>query len=259
MIRAGAKFGVKCDVRNPAKDLREELPVWYHCGSKPGRSTANSTSSRCLRDRHMVMTTKQCAKVAERLTLADTGHKPRASCPCTDCDADRRVRSCDNPHRCALAAKKAIEKLERKWQPDRPGNIDGLTLTRSRRERNQQAQLGGGRVLFDLSITQSAPIAFGFRVFTSDAVGMDCAALRPPRPYHRPEETVEVYTDGSCKENGRAQAQAGSGIWFGHADPRNEGVRVPADEQSNQAAEIYAVTLAEAKVAPFAPLNVVSD
>ncbi|KAI0353111.1 ribonuclease H-like protein [Trametes cingulata] len=56
-----------------------------------------------------------------------------------------------------------------------------------------------------------------------------------------------------------ANAQAGSGVWFGPSDSRNVGVRVPAGTQSNQAGEIYAITVAESKVAPFAPMNIVSD
>ncbi|KAI0355174.1 ribonuclease H-like protein [Trametes cingulata] len=56
-----------------------------------------------------------------------------------------------------------------------------------------------------------------------------------------------------------ANARAGSGLWFGPTDSRNEGLRVPTDAQSNQSGEIYAVTAAEARVPPFAPLHIVSD
>ncbi|EIW61280.1 ribonuclease H-like protein [Trametes versicolor FP-101664 SS1] len=56
-----------------------------------------------------------------------------------------------------------------------------------------------------------------------------------------------------------SNACAGSGVWFGEQDPRNTGVRVPHNEQSNQAAEMYAVTLAHMLTPPFAPLHIVSD
>ncbi|KAI0669897.1 hypothetical protein C8Q78DRAFT_1070352 [Trametes maxima] len=58
MIAAAKKYGVRCEVKNPAKELRGMMPVWYHLGEAPGRNSANTTASRCLRDRHMVETTR---------------------------------------------------------------------------------------------------------------------------------------------------------------------------------------------------------
>lgn len=84
-------------------------------------------------------------------------------------------------------------------------------------------------------------------------------AARPPRPFGVEEEAVEVYTDGSCVRNGTASAIAGSGVWFGSNDERNAGERVPYDVQSNQTGEVYALILAEQRVAPFAPLHFVTD
>ncbi|KAI0722999.1 ribonuclease H-like protein [Earliella scabrosa] len=59
--------------------------------------------------------------------------------------------------------------------------------------------------------------------------------------------------------NGAANASAGAGIWFGPNDLRNKAVRVPGKNQTNQAAEIYAVAVAAATVPPFAPLHLVTD
>ncbi|KAI0355196.1 RnaseH-domain-containing protein [Trametes cingulata] len=189
----------------------------------------------------------------------DGTHKPHASCPCYECDADRRVRCCDNPHRCATAAHRAISKLHVKWNPLRQSNLDGLTLTKSRKRKNAAARVDNGRILFDPSVTQDVPVSSVFRVFTSPDREPTRAALRPKRPFQVAEEAVEVFTDGSCHNNGWADAAAGSGIWFGPGDARNEGARVPANAQSNQAAEVYAASLAGMKVPPFAPLHIVSD
>ncbi|KAI0349299.1 hypothetical protein OH77DRAFT_1465574 [Trametes cingulata] len=253
MIKVADAYGVKCDVPNPTKEIRGELPIWYHCGFKAGRSTANSVASRCLRDRHGVVSTAQCAKVAGRITLEGGEHRPNPNCMCYECDADRRVRGCANPHRCATAAAKAVAKIWQKWDPSRRGNRDGLTLTRGRKQRNESARLDKQRVLFDPSVTLDKPVASVFRVFTKQNHDSRHVGLRPLRRFVVPEEEVEVYTDGSCAQDGQGDARAGSGVWFQHNDERNEGVRVPFDdrlfdEQSNQAAEIYAVTLAESKV-----------
>ncbi|OSC98167.1 ribonuclease H-like protein [Trametes coccinea BRFM310] len=105
---------------------------------------------------------------------------------------------------------------------------------------------------------QGTPLASAFRVFAPQ----QDEALRPARvvrQYAVADEEVEVFTDGSCRHGGTADARAGSGLWFGRGDPRNSGERVPYIDQSNQIAEIYAVAMAHRATPPFAPLHIVSD
>ena len=80
------------------------------------------------------------------------------------------------------------------------------------------------------------PLVRVFRVFVSKEQER-APARRPPRPYQVDEEEVEIYTDGSCMNNGRADARAGSGVWFGAGDDRNASERVLGDAQSNQTGE----------------------
>lgn len=62
--------------------------------------------------------------------------------------------------------------------------------------------------------------------------------------------TVEIYTDGSCLNNGSPNAKAGIGIFFGNGDPRNVSEPLPrnlVDEDNyptNQLAELYAISRA---------------
>ena len=49
-----------------------------------------------------------------------------------------------------------------------------------------------------------------------------------------------VYTDGSCSNNGRPNAEAGIGVYFGENDPRNISERVQG-KQSNNTAELTAI------------------
>ncbi|KAI0353110.1 hypothetical protein OH77DRAFT_1358796, partial [Trametes cingulata] len=191
MVKVAKKFGVRCSVSNPSHQLRNAIPIWYHKGWKEGRSVANTVAAKCLRERHLVSTTAQCAKVAARLKSAAYGHVARANCGCADCDSDRRVRCCNNPHRCATAALKLVDRLRPKWHPDRRANDDGLTLTRTRMDANRAARLENDRVTFDPTITQGLPLAETFRVFTT---GEDCVrpALRPRKRFQVAEEAVEV-------------------------------------------------------------------
>ena len=49
-----------------------------------------------------------------------------------------------------------------------------------------------------------------------------------------------IYTDGSCSNNGRKNAKAGIGIYFGKKDPRNTSERF-TNKPTNQRAELYAI------------------
>ncbi|KAA1469623.1 RnaseH-domain-containing protein [Dentipellis sp. KUC8613] len=68
-----------------------------------------------------------------------------------------------------------------------------------------------------------------------------------------------VYTDGSCINNGRHNAQCGSGLWIEDHDPLNCSFRVPGPFQSNQVGEIVAVILALQKIPPDTPLTIHTD
>ncbi|KAG8765685.1 hypothetical protein FRC12_007361 [Ceratobasidium sp. 428] len=54
------------------------------------------------------------------------------------------------------------------------------------------------------------------------------------------EDKVEVWTDGSCLDNGKPSARAAYGVYFGEGDPRNEAKRVPG-MQTNNRGEILGV------------------
>ncbi|OJT05923.1 LINE-1 reverse transcriptase -like protein [Trametes pubescens] len=259
MILAAKKFGVCCDVKVAKTELKRAMPIWYHLAAEPGRLMANSVAGKCLRDRHRVLTVAQCEELAVRLRPENEEHVPSKDCVCVECALDRTALGCLNPHRCVCAAERLIERLKPKWNPSQNEGGDGLSLTRRRKRANVSARADDQRIVFDPSMAQDVPVAEVFRVFTDETCMSASAAVRLPRPFGVQCEEVEVYTDGSCLNNGEASAAAGSGVWFGLNDPRNEGVRVPHDAQSNQVAEIYAVTLAASKVAPFAPLHLVSD
>jgi len=55
-------------------------------------------------------------------------------------------------------------------------------------------------------------------------------------------DRVVVYVDGSCLKNGKKDATAGCGVFFGDNDPKNISERLPATyKQTNQEAELYAM------------------
>ena len=48
-----------------------------------------------------------------------------------------------------------------------------------------------------------------------------------------------IYTDGSCKNNGKIGSTAGIGVFFGENDERNLSEKLPGPVQTNQRAELY--------------------
>lgn len=63
-------------------------------------------------------------------------------------------------------------------------------------------------------------------------------------PVSREEESTPdmtyIYTDGSCVNNGKSNAKAGIGIFFGFDDPRNVSQRIDG-KQTNNTAELSAI------------------
>ncbi len=55
------------------------------------------------------------------------------------------------------------------------------------------------------------------------------------------EESIYVYTDGACSNNGKKNSKAGIGIWFGDNDIRNVSECVKGSKQTNNVAELLAI------------------
>ena len=91
---------------------------------------------------------------------------------------------------------------------------------------------------------------------------MDSFIIKTPRPEKKievdslfdsletisvPKETtkdkITIYTDGACSNNGRPNARAGYGIYFGEGDPRNTCQPCPG-AQTNNVAELTAIIVA---------------
>ena len=69
----------------------------------------------------------------------------------------------------------------------------------------------------------------------------DVITLRAPRTCSFEYCPVEIYTDGSCINNGETTACAGGGIWFSEDNEQNTSFRVPGPNQSNNTGELHAI------------------
>jgi len=73
------------------------------------------------------------------------------------------------------------------------------------------------------------------------------------------EDQLTIYTDGSCTNNGKANAKCGSGIWINDNNPGNRAIRVPGPSQSNQIGELTAILNALQNTAPYTPISFKTD
>ncbi|KAJ6615001.1 hypothetical protein B0H10DRAFT_1802175 [Mycena sp. CBHHK59/15] len=64
-----------------------------------------------------------------------------------------------------------------------------------------------------------------------------------------------VYTDSSCYNNGKGDARAGAGVFWGENNPYNQALCVPGPLQSNNRGEIYAVLRAVLHADPRRGIN----
>lgn len=72
-------------------------------------------------------------------------------------------------------------------------------------------------------------------------------------------DPVLVYTDGSCRNNGRPDASAGSGVYWGENNALNAAERTPGPGQTNNRGELYAVAVALRAALPDKTLRIISD
>ncbi|KAG1870924.1 hypothetical protein C8R48DRAFT_575235, partial [Suillus tomentosus] len=165
-------------------------------------------------------------------------------CACKYCEKDR-LKGCDNPHKCAMAAKEILNKITPKYNTKVKPKKDNLSLTHQRKEKNRQAhQNRRGEILFDPTATVRSELTECFRIFTDPLKKSNNPAHRlqaPARGLNLLEDKITIYTNGSCLNNGKNNARSGSGIWISEEYAGNRTIRIPGEQHSNQIAELVTV------------------
>lgn len=69
---------------------------------------------------------------------------------------------------------------------------------------------------------------------------------------------MQVYCDGSCLNNGKPNARAGYGIYFGENDPRNKAGKLQGSLQTNNRGELTAI-LEALKICPAGDIEIITD
>ena len=77
--------------------------------------------------------------------------------------------------------------------------------------------------------------------------------------FNLPDQTITVYTDGACFNNGKENAYCGSGIWISPDNELNKTIKVPGPKQSNQIGEIAAIMKTATMIPASWPLIIMTD
>jgi ribonuclease HI len=73
---------------------------------------------------------------------------------------------------------------------------------------------------------------------------------------------INIYTDGACTNNGKTDARAGFGIWFGENDDRNTSESFTGQQTNNRAellAIIKALTIVREEIEKGQKINIYTD
>jgi ribonuclease HI len=263
MLKVGRDFNLNFTSLKLSDSLKKKLPAWYHIGINhhfSGRLN-NTPTSKCLRERHKVKTIGDLIQNVRRSRdqTETQRHLDRTNCACHYCKNDRLSHGCTTPNKCHKMAMQLLEQIQPKWNPNNQSPFDGFTHTQNRQQINVTARRDNKEILFDPSLTSDDDLSHNFRIFAEKNSSCVDPAYRKQRPINLPEETITVFTDGSCLENGTEEARAGSGVWYGPEHVDNVSLRIPGENQSNQVAELIAVLYVLNKAAPFATLHINSD
>ncbi|KAK0459915.1 ribonuclease H-like protein [Armillaria novae-zelandiae] len=119
--------------------------------------------------------------------------------------------------------------------------------------------------IFNKNLTDQGNLVDAFQIFTEGNV---CNELPPVAIEWEVSENgdahntiQEVYTDGGCTNNGKENAIASAGVWFGENDPRNSATRLhnSLGKPSNQLGEVTGAYLATRVADETQPLKMYSD
>lgn len=188
------------------------------------------------------------------MKLNTLGCSGRKNFRCNLCKTDRE-EGCNNPTKCRKNAVKKLDNLLTEWDPR-------LSAPAEERDDNLPP-LDESYVRVKKAYPPPRRPSDTIRVFTNlheGATGANLILRSEGDNIQTTSEDVEVYTDGSCHNNGTENALCGSGLWYRDGDPRNLNVRIGSLlPRTNNTGELVAVLKAIQAHKNTARLCIISD
>ena len=256
MLKTAQKYKVNLTAIRMTPHLLAQLPAWYHLSAEP--KPIASHAAKCLLQKHSVSKVVDLIKTSARLRHPNQypTHRKNKNCTCQECEEGRNL-GCRNPHKCARGAIERLDLIHPKYNPTKQDPQDRLSLTRTRKMRNERARETNGEITFDPLITCKESLAECFHIFTKPTRDPTHLTRRYKHRGPTPQcEEITVYTDGACIDNGKKNARCGSSIWFAQDNPRNRALQIPGLAQPNQVGELAAVIAALELVPLYQPIKI---
>ncbi|KAJ6571551.1 hypothetical protein B0H19DRAFT_860252, partial [Mycena capillaripes] len=234
MMKVALKRDVQMEGLAFTRETIRGLTIWYHFKSHATKRLFNRTL--CLKSKHKVKTVGETEELARRLQTP--GHRNRRNCACPGCIKTRTEcnNSCESPHLCYIKARSLLASLPDKWNPLTPQPEDYEVDDSN----NWNEPLNEREVKFNPVVTTEGGLTGSFRIFCDGQRSSNTAPNTRFEP-EPDEEKIIAYTDGSAINNGKEDAQAGAGIYYGPGDGQNKMIRVPTELlPSNNVGEILA-------------------
>ncbi|KAJ7032636.1 hypothetical protein C8F04DRAFT_1184821 [Mycena alexandri] len=236
LYQTAKKFDLKFDALALTKDVKEEIPVWFHPGGKKDLSRHNNSKcANCLRDIHGVRTVGHVLEIVRRNYHQ---HYRRRNCACNICRSDRAA-GCDSPYKCHEEAVKILDCIDEKWDPRMAVNMPNPELTPEEVQQNSEAISDKDCVIFDPKMTLQN-LSGGFRIFAGEVSNTPANQLDPIEGEDEPSE-VAVFVECSHSVNDDGEYCSSGGLWYGPEDPRNSTIRVAKDLSSRYAGQTAAI------------------
>ena len=250
-LRLAEKYGVSLEAPNPTEETKRELPVWLHKkANKDAARIYKTQGAKCLKETHRTHYLRQLVDLIENVPEE---HRETNYCTCGACRKAFEI-GCAHPNRCLETATRLIQAIAPGWRPN-----TGQPTERTHETDLTQADDDLIRGVVIKTTHEETDLKQSIRIFT-EAAGEP--ALDAPQTRNETNETTEeltIYTDGSCTGNGSEDARTGSGVWYGHGDPRNAAIRVPGEQQTNQVGELLAILHAVKEAPTNRKLRICSD
>ena len=259
MINTARKYNTNLEALRIAPKISARLPAWYHIKANPLPLT--SIPAKCLLRNHQAKTVADLIQTSTKAQPAQINvHIPNLACTCVECARDR-LKGCRNPHECTKEALSRINEIAPKFNPlIGLSQCDDLSLMPTCKAQRRAANENSDKTMFDTEIACKTDLAECFRIFTNPTRLSSAPVRRRHAPgLTLPDQSITVYTDRACFNNGKENVICGSGIWISPVHPLNTSLQIPGTDQSNQVGELAAIIKAATLIPTFCPLIIKTD
>jgi len=230
MLKIARKYNAGFEATKLDVDVKEELPVWFHLATTKNYIW-NKKGAKCLRHNHRIRNVGQLVHFIR---------------------SDNEVPECDSNPACKAVARKIVDLLPEKFNPNKSTPVhDNLDHTPRRLNQYKNLNELTQEIQFNPDVTERENAMAAIRIFRTGNTykkrkNKDTRHLPPS---YRGEglnnhERIILYTDGSASKNGSCNGLGGIGVYHEENSPYNRSLQVTPGIQTNQRAELMAVIAA---------------